>query len=315
MRRRWVFLAAALVAWIVGATLGSSATRHPVAAGPLLQMGKVRAGFTPDLQGTDPIFILAIGSDARVEDGTPIEKGLGDSIHLIGVNAAKRRASILGFPRDSFVPTTCAGTGKINDALAAGGPACMVATVERLTGIQIDYWVLAGFDGVKNAVDEIGRLTIDIPFSMHDSFAKSDFRPGTQDLKGFDVLAFSRDRHSFSAGDFARSENQGRVLLAALEQFREEFADEPSRLFDWIGVGWRNIATSMSLAELLDFGFAATAFDPEKVQNMVVPGTMGTASDASIVNITSEANGIYADMKKDAIVAKRNVPRSPTAGE
>jgi LCP family protein required for cell wall assembly len=315
VRRRAWLVAAALVVWIVGGVLGTGAPAVPARAAPLLAIGKAHAGYTPPLNGTKPIFILALGSDSREDNDAAIARGLGDSIHLIGINPEKNRASILGFPRDSWVNIPCGGgANKINNALANGGPECMVQTVEAITHIHIDYWVLTSFFGVKDAVDEIGRLTLKVPFSMHDHYSKSDFNPGTYDLKGYDVLAFARDRHSFSEGDFARSENQGRVLLAALTQFRKEFADDPSRLFDWIGVGERNIQTSLSLQELIAFGFEATQFNPKKVQNMVVPGSIGFEGPQSVVHLSNESR-LYADMAKDVIVAGRNVPPSPTAGE
>lgn len=315
MTRRTALALAALLTWIAGATLGSAAPAREARAAPLLAIGRAHAGYTPPLDGSKPIFVLAIGSDSREDNDAAIARGLGDSIHIIGINPQKNRASILGFPRDSWVGIACGGgSNKINNALASGGPECMVQTVEALTHISIDYWVLTSFFGVTEAVDEIGRLTLTVPFSMHDRYSKSDFSPGTYDLKGHDVLAFARDRHSFSEGDFARSENQGRVLLAALEQFRKEFADDPSRLLDWIGVGERNIQTSLSIDELLRFGFEATQFDPRKVQNMVVPGTIGFEGPQSVVHLANEAR-LYADLEKDAIVARRNVPPSPTARE
>lgn len=315
MRHRIALIAAALVAWIAGATLGSLSAPAAVGAGPLLAVGKVRAGYAPHLEGGDPIFVLAIGSDARVDDGTDVDKGLGDSLHLIGINPDKEAVTILGFPRDSWVDIPCFGQGKINNALASGGPECMVETIERLTGIKIDYWMLTSFDGVKNGVDEIGRLTLEVPFRMNDPYAKSDFSPGTYDLKGYDVLAFGRDRKSFGQGDFARSENQGRIMVAALAQFREEVRDDPSRLLDWVATGMRNVETDLSLDELIRFGFAATAFDPKKVDNIVVPGSIGTEGEQSVVYITAAARPIYADMEKDGIVARKNLPPSPTAGE
>jgi len=314
VKRRVALIAALLSAWIVGATLGSVSA--PVAAGAAeVQVGKVRANFVPDLQGDEPIFILAIGSDARVDDGTPVDRGLGDSIHIIGINPAEHTASILGFPRDSWVDIPCFGQGKINNALASGGPECMVETIEQLTKIKIDYWMLTSFDGVKDGVDEIGRLTLEVPFAMHDSYAKSNFSPGTYDMRGYDVLAFGRDRHSFAQGDFARSENQARIMIAALTQYQDEFADDPSRMFDWIGVGMRAVETDLSLDELMRFGFAATSFNPKRVQNIVVPGSIGFEGEQSVVFITGAAQPIYKDLAKNGFVEKKHLPPSPTAGE
>ena len=112
-------------------------------------------------------------------------------------------------------------------------------TVENLTGITFDYYVLTSFEGVQTAVDDIGGLTIDVPFPMYDPYSRSNFDAGVQTLNGHDTLAFARDRHSLASGDFGRSENQGRVLLAALTQLRKQYAKDPSVLFDYIGAGLR----------------------------------------------------------------------------
>ena len=64
-----------------------------------------------------------------------------------------------------------------------------------------------------------------------------------QTLDGKQVLAFSRDRHSLSEGDFGRQENGGRVLIASLTQFRKDFQADQSALFTWVASGMRNVPT------------------------------------------------------------------------
>jgi polyisoprenyl-teichoic acid--peptidoglycan teichoic acid transferase len=315
VRRRVVFTVAALTLWVAGTVAGSigPGAPTPAAALPQFVIGRAHTGFTPEIGGKDPIFILALGSDSRPE--TPIERGLSDSIHVIAINPDKHRVSILGFPRDSYVAIPGHGSNKINGAMALGGPALTIQTVESLTGIRFDYYVLTSFQGVQAAVDDIGGLTLDVPFPMYDPYSHSDFNAGKQLLNGHETLAFARDRHSLSSGDFGRSENQGRVLLAALTQLRKQYAKDPSVLFDYIGAGLRNVQTDLSTAEVLDFAFMALSINPTHVQNMVAPGTLGTAGTMSTVNLLSSNGTIYKDLADDGIVAKKNVPKSPTAGE
>lgn len=315
IRARHVLLFAALLAWIAGSTLGTVFSAPAASAAPFLQIGEAHAGFTPALDGTEPIFILFIGSDARTQIGEDIAEQRTDSIHLVGINPAKHKASILGFPRDSWVEIPGFGSNKINTAMVLGGPELAVATVENLTGITIDYWALTSFEGLATMVDDVGGLVIDVPFEMHDSFSNSDFSPGVQRLTGHETLAFSRDRHSIAAGDFGRSENQGRVFLAALAQFRKEFTKDPSRMLVWLGAGLRNIRTDLSLQEVLDLAFTAYGIRAKNVDNMVVPGTTGSSGTVSVVYISSEADAIYRDMAKDGLVQPRNVPPSPTEQE
>src|SRR5207245_6178256 len=94
------------------------------------------ASFVPALEGKRPLFILVLGSDAR--PGEQVDRLRSDSIHIIGVNLATHRATILGFPRDSWVPIPGHGTTKINEAMVFGGPPLLIRTLENLTGIHID---------------------------------------------------------------------------------------------------------------------------------------------------------------------------------
>ena len=55
-----------------------------------------------------------------------VERGCADSIHILGINPAKHRATLYGFPRDSYVPLSTGGTNKINAAMPQGGPEAMV---------------------------------------------------------------------------------------------------------------------------------------------------------------------------------------------
>jgi anionic cell wall polymer biosynthesis LytR-Cps2A-Psr (LCP) family protein len=134
-------------------------------------------------------------------------------------------------------------------------------------------------------------------------------------LNGHDTLAFARDRHSLEEGDFGRSENQGRVLIAALTQLRKEYAKDPSVLFEYIGAGLRNVQTDLSTQEVLDFAFTALSINPTRVDNMVAPGEIGTAGTMSTVNLLSSNTTIYKDLADDGIVSTKNQPRSPTANE
>jgi LCP family protein required for cell wall assembly len=311
VRRRVAYALAALTVWAAGSAVGSIGPVPLASAQSVaLQIGKAHAGYTPRLGGTRPIFILTLGSDAR--PGTPVDRGLSDSIHIVAINPAKDRVTVLGFPRDSWVSIPGRGSDKINAAMADGGPTLTIQTIEQLTGIRLDYYVLTSFVGVEQAVDGIGGLTLDVPFPMHDSYSRADFNAGVQHLNGHDVLAFARDRHSISSGDFGRSEDQGRVMIAALTQLRKEFAKDPGRLLTYVGAGMQNVQTSMSLDEVMNFAFSALSINPKHVTNVVVPGRTGTEGTKSVVFIDSTARSIYADLAKDGILSKHSLALAPS---
>jgi polyisoprenyl-teichoic acid--peptidoglycan teichoic acid transferase len=258
------------------------------------------ASFVPALEGKRPLFILALGSDARSPGG--VEHSRSDSIHLIGVNLKSHRASILGFPRDSWVNIPGHGTDKITTAMYFGGPQLTVATIESITSIRIDFWVLTSFRGLKGMVSGIGGLDVVVPTAMHDKYSGADFTKGRHHLSGPQALAFARDRHDVPGGDLGRSVNQGRLMLAALNKLHATFDENPRKILDWIAVGWREIHTDLDLSTMLDLALTATTIPADNVNNQVVPARTGTVGTASVVFISSSAHSVYADMRADGVI-------------
>jgi len=284
VRTRAAFVIAALAAWVLGSAVGAIVPgTNGASASPTIRLSSAHAGSTPDLSGRRIISILAIGSGARPYQDP--NRGLADSIHVIEIDPKKHRAVIIGIPRDSWVPIPGHGTNKINASMGYGGPPLLVRTIERLSGIRIQYFAVTSFWGMTSMIDQIGRLTIRVPFAMHDSNSRADFNAGVHRLRGGQVLAFSRDRHSLPNGDFGRSENGGRVFIAALTQFRKEYAKDPSTLLRWISAGMRNLSTDLALSDVVRLAFLCTHIPPKNVQNIVLPGSAGSAAGKSIVRL------------------------------
>lgn len=284
---------------VQGSTASPSASASPA---PSIQIEAAHsASFVPALEGGRPMFILALGSDAR----PGLRGARADSIHLIGLDLERERATILGFPRDSWVPIPGFGTDRINTALSLGGPELVVRTIEKLTGIRVDFWMLTGFTGLQSMVNGIGGLSVRVTTPMHDPLSGSDFDPGLRHLNGSQALSFARDRHSLERGDIDRSANQGRLLLSALGQLNRSFQGDPSVVFRWITLGWGNVKTDLSVATLLDLGLTAAQISPARVTNLVVPSSVGTAGPFSVVFISSSAEALYADLRADGYADRR----------
>jgi LCP family protein required for cell wall assembly len=310
MRRPSLVLGFVLVAWSIGSIVGSSSA-PTVAASAGILLGKPKAHFAPDLPGRRTITILAVGSDAR--PGQDPLRLRADSIHLIFLHPRKGQAVMVGIPRDTWVPIPGHGSNKINSALSSGGPPLLVQTIERAFGARIDYWAVTSFWGMTDAINEIGGLRVRVPFPMHNPSGGRSFRPGMHRLNGSEVLGFSRERKTVPAGDFGRQENGGRVLLAALAQFQEEFRDDPSRLLVWLGAGTRNMDTNLPVGELVDLAFDVTSMRLGRVRNIVFPGGTGNVGGSSVVFLSmSTARRIVADARADGALRRGNVPRSPT---
>lgn len=243
-------------------------------------------------------FVLVVGSDAR--PGYDPRSGNADSIHLVGVNPATRRGTILGIPRDAWVEVPGVGNRKITTALATGGPDLLARTVEHLTGLPVDYYAVTGFAGLRAIVDELGGLDVHVDEPMNDPYSGARFSRGWHHMDGGAVLAFARNRHDVPAGDFSRSLNQGKVLLAALAKMRAEVGDDDG-IDRWVGVLLRHAVVDTGLGTLRGLAALARRLDPAGLRNEVLPGRVGWAPGGqSVVYLDPRAAAIFEDLRSDA---------------
>jgi LCP family protein required for cell wall assembly len=310
--KRFIALVLVLAAWIGGTVAGSLGGTPAAAQEAGILIGQAHADYAPSLTSSQPIVILAVGSGAR--PGEDVMHSLSDSLHLIYINPDKHAVTMIGIPRDSWVEIPGKGTSKINSALVQGGPDLMVQTIEQHFGVHIDYWAITTFWGFKAMIDKIGGLTVNVPFRMYDpSGSHVDLNAGVQKLTGDQALAFARDRHSMLMGDFTRQENGGRLFLAALTQFQKSYDRDPTALLTWIAAGLSNMeGTNLTPEQVIQLAYTVTAQPVKKVQNIVLPGTVGTEGSLSVVHLDDAvATRVINDASDDAMVAKKNVPPSP----
>ena len=245
------------------------------------------------------VFVLAAGSDAR--PGEDLLHTRADSIHLLAVNPATGQGTLLGFPRDSWVEIPGHGRGKLNNALALGGPDLLAATVRRLTGLPVDYYVITGFPGLTAMVDELGGVDVLVDRRMNDRNSGARFQRGWHHFTGAEALAFARDRTDVERGDLTRSEHQGLLMLAGLAKMRAEVADDGG-VGRWLGVLHQHARFDVPLSKLPALGALARRLDPARLKNVVAPGRVGTTAGQSVVFLTTEAARIFEDLRADAVL-------------
>jgi polyisoprenyl-teichoic acid--peptidoglycan teichoic acid transferase len=294
----------AVGSWITaGALVADPPAVRAQSPTPSIQIGHVQdSSFGGTFPSKRPIFVLAIGSDARPGVCEPVERCLADSIHLIGINPKERGGSIVGLPRDSYVEIPGVGTRKINDALFNGGPELVVETVEQLVGVEIDYYFLTSFVGFRHMVNDVGGLEVELPYSVAASGGLPTIAAGRQVLDGALALALARNRKGVPNGDFSRSENQGLLLMAALERFRKDMRNDPLSVFTWVLSGLRHIQTELSAGEMFQLALAAMTIEPNRVVNRVAPGSIGFAGEASVVFLGGEAEAMFQDVADDGLL-------------
>ena len=282
MRKR-----AALLAIFLASMIAFLSLVGPAATAPVL-VGRMHEQFQPN---RGKIFVLVIGNDSR--QGNP-RNSRADAIHIVGINTETMKGGILNFPRDSWVNIPGQGTSKMNEAMLVGGPENLALTLEGLTGIKIDYWVMTGFEGFMGIIDGLGRVTVNLPHSINDPSGSGAHLPaGKQNLGHKSSLAYLRTRHSFGTGDLARTTNHGTYLISMLRKLREDVALNPAELLNWISLTKKFASFDMSSDELFRLAVLASQVPPKNVKNVTVPASTGSVGAASVVFISPSASSIY----------------------
>lgn len=246
--------------------------------------------------------LLVMGSDQGPPRSGSVLEGRADAIHLVVLDEQREHVSIMSFPRDIFVPVRGMGTTKIN-AMLTTGPETAVGTMEDLTGLDVDDWIVTGFDAMIIGVDEFGGIHHEVEQRLNNAKANTNMQPGMQRLPGFAALAYTRDRGSRSNGDVGRSTGQGR-LLASMHRELLDDATSPARLVDFAGILRRHTVSSIPADRLIRLGVTALRIDPDKVAQSTVPGVVGTAGDASVIRLTPDAAVLFEDVRTDGRFAQ-----------
>lgn len=288
MRRRTgrvTTVATATVAVLVAATVAAAAAVAYLAA-PVRDDGL--------------IVLLVIGSDGGPpRAGSPLS-ARADGLHLLVVSADRQHASILDFQRDSYVPVPGRGRTKINACLNAGPDTC-VATIESLTGIDVDHWYATDFRGLAAAIDAIGGLHLDVEQRLKDPFSGTDLQPGPQVVDGGQTLAYTRDRKSRASGDKGRAAAHAKVLQSLHAQLVGE-GPSVTRIAELVGYLRATTVSSAETATSLRLALLAMRIPPQNVRSQVADARIGTAGKASVVFLTPTAQAQIADLRDDGIL-------------
>src|SRR5262245_358023 len=163
--------ARALILIVVGAILGGMLLGSTLAVGWLvlgpdtqpagatwLTVQKMGESHYYPVSANGPVYIAIIGNDRRTGPDEGASPGLGDALHVVGVNPATRQATILNFPRDLQVDIPGVGSDKINAAFTYGGLELQVQTLSDIIGVPIPYAITTNFDGFIDLVNEMGGV-------------------------------------------------------------------------------------------------------------------------------------------------------------
>jgi LCP family protein required for cell wall assembly len=310
-----------------------------------------RPQFSPGQTGVTPTRTvvgaqnwLIMGSDTRQgkgndQYGRDVLGARSDTVILAHIARGAKSATLVSIPRDSYVQIpACKETGgssgmsapqmnKFNAAYSIGGPACTIKTVQSLTHIAIDHWVVLDFEGFQQIVNALGGVSVCLSKPINDPVRTDPLtggkigsgliaHAGVNNFDGKQALAFVRSRYAVGDGsDLDRIKDQQTFISAVIRKVTSVgLLLDPPKLLSVARAAVHSLAVDkgMSLARLADFAHKLHSLPPSKVRLLTVPLSSTTASEsiggvpASVVLWdTSAADALWAALRNDTSLPGR----------
>lgn len=232
------------------------------------------------------IQFLLLGVDSLKSKGA--ENTRSDTIMLVNFNMEKGNINIVSVPRDTRTPIKGRKyKEKINHSYNYGGAELTLNTVNELLGTEIKYYLTVDYTFVKDIVNTIGGVTVDVPMDMkyEDPTATPplyiDLKKGTQRLNGDEALQFLRFRKGYIDQDLGRVQAQQQFVSAFIKELKnpKNIIKVPSMLNSYD----RNTQSNMPLSAIGKMGLNMRSFSSENINTTTLPGEPKTINHLSYV--------------------------------
>ena len=314
-RNKWIAMCMALTMVLSLGVVGAIAFRWQTN----LHTGTLNSS---DYNGIESgaLDILIIGSDTRQgangnygDENDRASAARSDVMMLLQISKDKKNVNVLSIPRDLIVTIPkCHGDdgvdypeeeNMINESLSHGGPGCTVATVSKLTGVQIDHFMLVDFNAVKVLSNVVGGVEVCVDEAIDDPSSGLDIPAGTSSVQGEQALAFLRSRHGFGDGsDIGRIQAQQSFLASLLRKVKSEGTlSNPGKLVEIANAVTENTTVDKDLASvstLVSVGSTMAGVDLKNVVFATVP-TEPWVQDANRLQVTKDADAVFKRLQED----------------
>lgn len=224
--------------------------------------------------------ILLLGVDGRSSEGYSARS---DTNMILSVNTSKKTIKLASILRDVWVPLSGRdydGDGefdydKLNAAFYYGGFRMLSNTLADSFKIRIDQYIAVDFEAFEKAVDAMDGIDVELTAEEAqfipvwsddpDRFATPDnpdleplgYDGGVYHLNGQQTLAYCRIRNLYPDSDFARQNNQRKVIDLLMQKAKNmNFATMTKVLMAVLPY----VKTNMTQAELLSYASQALQY-------------------------------------------------------
>ena len=208
-----------------------------------------------------------------------VNGNLTDFIMLGQYNPNTREIALLSIPRDRNVGNKSVD-GKMNSAYSSRGMDKLKKQVTEITGIEIDYHVLFKTKILRQVVDKIGGVTVDVPINMNydDPYQNLyiHLKKGTQKLTGSQAEQFCRfrknnDGSGYPGGDVERTKAQQKFIKAFISELLK--VDNVSKIPDLINIVLEGTKTNVTLNVAKEYIDDVIALKTDRITTNTLPGS------------------------------------------
>jgi polyisoprenyl-teichoic acid--peptidoglycan teichoic acid transferase len=284
-RKRTIGLAVALALLCVFAT---AVTAYVTVKGGIRQA--LIGVFTPDLPsvfGKDQIRVLVMGIDDSWTDNDEVytSQSRSDTNIAVSIDLRTHQIGVVSIPRDLWVDIPKDGYGKLNEAIADGGPERTEATLEKNLGTPpFDYYMVLNINATKDVVDAIGGLDVDVEKDMDydDNWGHLHIhlKKGLHHLDGDQVVGYIRFRHD-AEGDFGRMRRQRQVVSLLVKRMKDPSI--VTKVIPLIGVVRQNVRTNLTFDQMRALALGLQDVTPQMVHEAEVPANVGWTDGESVL--------------------------------
>ncbi|SED24780.1 LCP family protein [Streptomyces sp. TLI_105] len=272
--------------------------------------------------------ILVIGTDKRTGEGNAgygdkNSPGHADTTILFHVSKDRTNATALSIPRDmktdipecqsrqadGTIKTIPAQTDvRFNVSLGQDGrdPGCVMRTVQELTGVEVDHFMMADFNAVKEMTTAVGGVKVCVEKAVNDPKSHLKLPAGESVVKGEQALAFVRTRHSFgNESDLDRIKVQQQFLSSMIRQMKsDDTLTDPGKLYDLANAATSALTVDSgigSLTKLQDLARELSSIDTKNIAFTTLPVIDNPAEKirATVVPDPVKAPQLFAMIQSD----------------
>ena len=279
--------------------------------------------------------ILLVGSDSRAGNnqkfGRYVQGQRSDTMLIVHIRPHHQGAVVVSLPRDSEVPVlACKADSKhgyqgqqadsgqdemLNATFAIGGPLCLWKTVEQETGIRIDHYVGLTFSGFINVINDIGGVSVCLPKSIHDPKSGLDLSRGEHHVKGFEALAFWRERYVGEGSDLQRIQRQQYLMAGLMQEVKDGgLLSNYPRMYSVLRDAAKALTVDqgLSLSDMVSLAENLRTLNSKTVRFITVPNGADPTNANRVVWSQPAAGRLFHAIEHDTSIPKSNKQAAPT---